>query len=294
MTRSVVKGGHAEHGSVIDAARPVPRILAVVLTLVLTGCPRPPKRDLVVPTRQKEEVLSILNTHADLTRTVRATLSVTAKTPGMKKAEKCEGSLAAAYPDRLRIRGRHDLLDYPPFDIGSDGETWFVHTRFKEHDEIHLGPTRLLDERFDPTVLLSPSDIVLALGVGRLTDDPPRRQLILSRHPGFYLIDEWVSNRSGYYRAKRVTVDPELMVITRIETHRPDGATDMIAEMRFDPKATAARSVPTFARIRLFRQDVFLLELTLKDRRTGVSLPPRVFTVPNTEDIPAVYRHDSR
>ena len=288
-----VKGVWVERGSCPVAARLVLRICAVLLTLPMAGCPRQRKRDLVVPTLGKEEVISILNTHADLTKTVRAKLSVKVKTPGMKKTERCEGSLAAEYPDRLRIRGRHDLLDYPPFDIGSDGRTWFVHIHYKELNEIDLGPTRVLDRRFDPTVPLRPRDLVLALGVGRLTEDPSRRELTFSRHPGYYQIDEWVSNDSGRYLARRITVDPELMVITRIESYRPDGATDMIAEMKFNRKAKRAKSVPTSARIRLLRQDEFLLELKLKKPRAGVRLPPRVFAIPKTENIPTVRHHGS-
>ena len=287
------KGTRVERRSCPAAKRLIPQICGVLLTLAMAGCPKPPKRDLVLGTLGKEEVLSILNTHADLAKTVRAKLSVKLKTPGMKKTERCEGYLAAEYPNRLRIRGRHDLLDYPPFDIGSDGRTWFMHIHYEELNEIDLGPTRMLDQRFDPTVPLRPRDIVLALGVGRLTEEPSRRELAFSRHLGYYQIDEWVSNDSGRYLAKRIAVDPELMVITRIESYRPDGATDMIAEMKFNRKSKRTRSVPTSARIRLLRQGEFLLELKLKKSRTGVRLPSRVFTIPKTENIPTVHRHGS-
>jgi len=242
----------------------------------------------------KSEVLSILNSQADLTKTVRAKLSVKVQTSNMKSPESCEGSLAAMYPDRLRIRGRHDLLDYPPFDIGSDGTTWFVHIHYRDQNEIHLGPVQLLDESFDPGVPLSPRDIVLALGVGSLDENPPQREFLFTRNPGYYLITEVVTNASGRYVSKRIFVDPTLGVITRMETFRPDGGIDMIAEMTFDPKAGPTRPVPLSARIRLLRKETFLLDLTLKERQVGVPLPPKVFAVPDTSDIPHVYRHDSQ
>ena len=293
MSRCELKGIRVERQSRPAAKRLIPQVCGVLLTLAMAGCPKPPKRDLVVGTLGKEEVLSILNTHADLTKTVRSKLSVKVKTPNMKKTERCEGNLWAEYPDRLRIRGRHDLLDYPPFDIGSDGTTWFMHIHYEELNEMDLGPTHVLDQRFDPTVPLRPRDIVLALGVGPLTEAPSRRELTFSRHPGYYQIDEWVTSGAGRYLAKRIAVDPELMVITRIESYRPDGAPDMIAEMEFNPKSKGARSVPTFARIRLLRQGEFLLELKLKKSRTGGRLPSRLFAVPRTENIPTVRRHGS-
>lgn len=269
-------------------------ISCLVILLAAAGCPKQPIRDVPVPTRRKAEVISILNSHADLTRTVRAKLSVKIQTAKMKRPEKCEGSLAAACPDRLRIRGRHDLLDYPPFDIGSDGRTWFVHSHYEEHNEIHLGPTHLLDEYYDPEVPLRPGDIVLALGVGRLTEKPPHRELLFTRHPGYYLITELVTNASGRYVAKRITIDPERVAITRLETYRPDGAIDMIADMTFDESAGGAGSIPASARIRLLRKDAFLLELKLHKRRTGVRLPRKVFRIPDTGKIPTVHLHDSR
>lgn len=274
--------------------------LAVVLGAVTAACtagcaPKPKIIDKPVPPLSKHEVLSRLNTQADLTKTLRADLDVKVRTSNMRRAESCQGSLAAEYPDRLRIKGRHDLLDYPPFDIGSDGNTWFVHSHFKEHNEIDIGPTYLLDEYFDPSVPLRPRDIVLALGIGRLDESPPRRELLFTRHLGYYQIIEVVTNASGRYTSKSLVIDPDLIVITRMETYRPDGAIDMIAEMTFDrtPGAIAA-SVPTSARIRLLRKDAFLLELKLKERRTGVRLPRKVFTIPPLDDIPVVHRHDSK
>jgi hypothetical protein len=258
------------------------------------GCAKTPiVKDGAVGLLSKSEVIARLNTQADLTRTVKAKLAVKVQTSSMKSPENCEGSLAAECPDRLRIRGRHDLLDYPPFDIGSDGTTWFVHVHFRDENVMHLGPVQLLDESFDPGVPLSPRDIVLALGVGRLDENPPAHELFFTSNPGHYLITEVVTNTSGRYVAKRITVDPALVVITRMETYRPDGRIDMIADMSYDAKTGESRAVPVSACIRLLRKETLLLDLTLKERQAGVALPAKVFAVPSTEDIPHVYRHDS-
>jgi hypothetical protein len=170
-----------------------------------------------------------------------------------------------------------------------------VHTHFKEQNEIDIGPANLLDEYFDPSVPLRPRDIVLALGIGRLDENPPRRELLFTRVPGSYEITEVVTNASGRYPAKRITIDPQLIVITRMETFRPDGAIDMIADMTFDrTPGPSASSIPTSATIRLLRKDAFLLELKLQERQTGVRLPKKIFAIPDTEGIPVVRRHDSR
>jgi hypothetical protein len=268
--------------------------VCVLALLLAAGCAKTQiiKEGPVGPL-SKSEVITRLNTQAELTRTVRAKLAVKVQTSSMKGPESCEGSLAAEYPDRLRIRGRHDMLDYPPFDIGSDGATWFVHVHFRDENVMHLGPVQLLDESFDAGVPLSPRDIVLALGIGRLDENPPAHELFFTKNPGSYLITEVVTNASGRYISKRITVDPTLVAITRMETYRPDGGIDMIADMTYDPKAGTTRIVPVSARIRLLRKETLLLDLTLKEREAGVTLPAKVFTVPSTEDIPHVYRHDS-
>jgi len=276
------------------AARAI-RVFGAVLAAAVVGCCGGQKKivEEEVPPLGKAEVISILNSQADLTRTLRAKLDVKVQTSGMRRAESCEGTLMAEYPDRLRIRGRHDLLDYEPFDIGSDGETWFIYSHFEELNEIHIGPTHLLDEYFDPGVPLKPSDIVLALGVGRLEENPPTRELLFTRHPGYYLITEVVTNASGRYVSKRMVVDPALIVITRMETFRPDQGIDMVAEMTYDRVTPGAPLTPSSARIRLLREDAFLLELKLRERRAGVRLPKKAFVIPDTEKIPTVYPHDS-
>ena len=204
------------------------------------------------------------------------------------------GYLAAAWPDKLRIRGEHDLLEYPPFDIGSDGTTWFVQLHLAEQNDLHLGATRTLDEKFDPGVPLKPSDVVVALGVGELKENPPDRELFFTRLPGQYLITELVTNKSGRYIGRRMWVDPDALVITRVETYRPDDAVDMIAEMTFDPNARDARTVPVRARIRLLRKDHFQLDLKLRDRKSGLISPgraKRLFALPEAEGA-NVIRHD--
>jgi len=256
------------------------------------GCAKPPIVEREIPTLTKQEVLARLNTQSGATCGLQAKLDVKVRTSKMKNEESCGGNLWAAHPDRLRIRGKHDLVDYAPFDIGSDGKTWFVQMHLGDRNEMHVGPTRALDEKFDATAPLRPSDVVLALGVGELEDDPPRRELFLTRHPGEYVLTELANNRSGRYICRRMWIDGEKMVITRIETYRPDEGVDMIAEMTFDGKSDA-KTVPVKARIRLLRDDALLLELKLRDRKTG-EIPPararRLFRVPQPEDA-QIIRH---
>jgi len=269
--------------------------IGVLALLLAAGCKTtPPIQERPVGLLSKSEVMTRLNTQAELTKTVRAKLAVKVQTSGMRSPESCDGSLAAECPDRLRIRGWSDLLGYPPFDIGSDGTTWFVQIHTPENNEIHIGLVQLLDESFDPGVPLSPRDIVLALGVGRLDESPIAHELFFTRNPGYYLITEIVTNTSGRYVAKRIFVDATSVLITRMETYRPDGGIDMIADMTYETKASTAKTVPVSARIRLLRKEALLLDLTLKEREAGVALPAKVFTVPSTEDVPHVYRHDSR
>ncbi|HUU43801.1 MAG TPA: hypothetical protein VMX57_08475 [Planctomycetota bacterium] len=265
-----------------------------VLTVVLAaGCAKPPIIEKPVPELSKAEVLSRLNSQASDTAGLEAKLDVKVRTSQSGREDSTGGNLAAAWPDKLRIRGRHDLLDYAPFDIGSDGETWFVQMHLGEQNDLHTGATHVLDEKFDPGVPLRPSDVVVALGVGRLDEKPPYRELFLTRLPGTYLITEFVSNRSGRYIARRIWVDPDSMVITRVESFRPDAAIDMIAEMTFDPRSEA-RTVPVTARIRLIRKDQFQLDLKLRDRKTGPIDPARarrLFAVP-TDEGAKVISHD--
>ena len=260
--------------------------VGLVTLWLFAGCAKPPIVEKPVGKLGKEEVLTQLNSRATETKGLQAKLDVKVRTSKMKREESCGGSLWAGHPDRLRIRGKHDLLDYPPFDIGADGKTWFVHTQFEKQNEMHVGPTAALEEKFDPAAPVRPSDVVLALGVGALEDAPPKRELFLTRNPGQYVITELANNASGRYISRRMWVDAEKMVITRIETYRPDEGIDMIAEMTFD-KNSEMKTVPVKARIRLLRKDAFLLELTLKERKTGEIAPGkarRVFRVPQPED----------
>lgn len=266
--------------------------------VVLCGCkPTSPIIEKPIPPGMKDEIISLLNSRADSVRTLKAKLDVSVRTAEMTSAENCGGVLIAQGPDKIRIYGRHDMLDYRPFDIGSDGKTWFVHTHIEENNQIHLGPTDALEEWFDPGIRVRPADIVLALGIGRLEEDLPKKELLFTRHQGFYLITEVVTNRSGRYVAKRITIEPDWCVITRLETFRPDGRIDMVAEMKFDENGGASSGVPKSARIRLLRDDGFLLDMSLHDRETGVKVnAKRVFALPrDMAEIPPqnVYRHEA-
>ena len=281
----------------MNADRPVNTIrkclgvLALVGALSVTGCPRPPIIPKKVPGLLRSQVLHVLNSRAKKTATLRARLSVNVRTARMRRTESCGGALRVQYPDRLRLRGYHDLLDYPPFDIGSDGRWWFFHVHFEDTNEIHVGTVRALEERFDPQVPLRPIDIVTALGIGRLEEVPGRRELLFTRHPGYYLFTEVVTNRSGRYIARRITVAPERLVITKLETFRPDGAIDMIADVSYDSKDEALKEIPTSVRLVVLREEQFLLELRLRDRRIGEPLKPKTFQTPDTSVIPKVIPH---
>ncbi len=266
------------------------RLALAGLLALAVGCAKQPIVKEKVPTGSKEEVISRLNNQAEATRSVTANLSVKLQTSKMDRPEGCDGKLAAMYPDKLRIRGSHPLLDYPPFDIGSDGRTWFWHGHFQSFNEMHYGPTAYLEQRFEPMALLKPRDVVLALGVGAILEGSGN-EVLFTRNPGHYLLTEVVNNADGRHILKRIFVDPDLMAIYKMETYRPDGGIDMIAEMTFDEKASRARNVPVSARIRLLRTEAFLLDLTLKDRNTGEEISPRRFAMPSTEGIPNVKQY---
>jgi hypothetical protein len=269
-------------------------VLSVVSLVALAGCRTAPELK-EVPELGKTAVLSRMNTQAAKVGGLRARLDVRVQAPGMTHIESMNGYLAAAPPDRLRIRGQHDLAN-AKFDIGSDGQRWFVHTQGGELNEMHVGSVEALGEEYDPTVPLSPGDVVTALGVGELNERPPDSELFLTRHPGHYQITEIVSNASRRYVSRRLWVEPEAMRITRIETYRPDEGVDMIAEMQFDEAGGSTRAVPVKATIRLLRgeqENHFYLELSLRNRETGPIDPAKakkLFATPRAEGA-EVIRH---
>ena len=271
------------------------RIVGLATAIALAvGCAKQPIIKEAVPTGSKDQVIKAVNARAKAARSLVAALSVklqiqTAKT---NQVENCGGNLAVEYPDRLRIRGKHDLLDYPPFDVGSDGQTWFWHGHFQDYNEMNYGPTAYLEQKFEPNALLKPRDVVMALGIGPIVETAGNSELLFTRNPGHYLITEVVNNKDGRYVMKRIFIDPDLMAIIKMETYRPDGAIDMIADMTFDETAKdSSRGVPTGARIRLLRTDAFMLDLTLKDRKIGESMNPKLFAMPSLEGIKQVKQY---
>ncbi len=271
-----------------SAAGMLAKVISVaVVAALLGGCPKQPIIDKPVPVGSKDQVVKALNERAKAMHSLVADLSVKLQTSKMDHPEGCDGSLAILYPDKLRIKGSHPLLDYAPFDIGSDGTTWFWHGHFQQFNEMHYGTTAWLDQKFEPMALLKPRDVVMALGCGPIVV-AANAELYFSRHPGYYELTELSTTAEGRYMTKRIYVDPDLMAIYRLETYRPDTAIDMIAEMTFDANSKNNRGIPTGARIRLLRTDAFLLDLTLKDRKTGEEPKVKLFAMPSTEGIPVV------
>ena len=274
------------------AARTFGRLLAAAMTVVLAaGCAKQPIITREVPKLNKDDVMSILNNNAQATRSIRADLAVKFQTEGMNSPEGCGGDLAAQYPNKLRILGRHDLLAYPPFDVGSDGQEWFWHGHFQKFNQMHYGPTAYLDQTFVEAALLKPADVVFALGVGPLIENPSS-QLYFTREPGFYVFTEVFNDPKGFrYIRKKIWVDGDLLTVSRMETYRPDAGIDMIAEMKYDAGDKAGKNVPVSADIRLLRNQKFRLDLTLRDRKTNVALKDKLFATPPTEGIPDVQYH---
>lgn len=287
MMQNVVKAGSRRS----LATRALAMAMSAALVACVAGCASKPIVEGKIGTLDKAAVISYLNRQAESTRSVSANLDAKYQSESMGSPEGCGGNLAAMFPDKLRIRGHHDLLDYPPFDIGSDGTTWFAHIHIQSNNRMDLGPTASLDETYDPFALLKPRDVVMALGVGPIIEGKGS-ELLFTRNPGFYLLTEVVNEAKGHrYVAKRIFIDPDLMAITRMETYRPDAAIDMIAEMTYEQHPQPGKVVPTSATIRLLRNPKQLLELQLKDRVTGADIPVKRFAVPSTEGIPQVIQH---
>ncbi len=263
-------------------------MLVAFASVLLTGCPDQQQKP--VPTRDKPDVISVLDARVAALRTLSAKLSMKVRLPGMHSSEDLSASFSAAGPNRLRLKARHALLDYVPLDIGCDGASWWVCSHYEDTNRVDYGRLAELD-RLNIDVPLRPDQIVALLGMTPLRDNPPFSNWVFTVESGEYLLQEIVREDSSRYVATRIRLDGNTCLIHSYETLLPNGRTDMIATLS-DYKTIDNVPVPRKISIRLLgRKEPGKLDIILGDVQVNPSLPPNVFRTPDFESIPQRFHH---